>query len=79
MPCRAVSFPLETPGDRAGAVLMHLQRDLDASIGLGSDGIVTVEVDAESHAAARRRVLDAIVAHGAEECFDLSFVRLGVT
>jgi hypothetical protein len=56
---------------------MDLQQRLDASIGLGSDGIVTVEIDAGSHDEARGRVLHAIAALEAEDCFDLSGVHGG--
>ena len=66
-----VSFPLQTPGERAGDVLADLERELGTALGLGSDSVVSADVDADSQDAATSKVLDAIIAINAGGYFDL--------
>ena len=75
MAVRQVSFPLQAPGERAGDVLGELRDALNAQLGLGSDGIVTLELDADSLEEARGRVLEAIHTIQADGYFDLTGLR----
>ena len=66
-----VSFPLQTPGERAGDVLEDLERQLGTGVGLGSDAVVSVDVEAESQEQATAKVLEAIISINAGGYFDL--------
>lgn len=75
MAVRQVSFPLQAPGERAGDVLGELREALSAQLGLGSDGIISIELDADSREEAEERVLEAIHAIQADGYFDLTGLR----
>lgn len=70
-----VSFPLQAPGELAGDVLHELESHLDAQVGLGADGIVTLSVEADSAEHARERILEAMHAVHGEGYFDLTELR----
>jgi hypothetical protein len=70
-----VHFPLSAPGDLAADALERLEERLDASIGLGSDHVVSVSVEAPDRDVAKEHVLAAIRELGAAHYFDLAMLR----
>jgi hypothetical protein len=70
-----VSFPLQTPGDRAGQVLAELENALGTHVAIGSDAIVTIPVEADTRDAANEAVVEAIHSLHADGYFDLSGLR----
>ncbi len=75
MPRFEVHFPLSAPGQDAADVLERLEARLDASIGLGSDRVVSVSVEAADRDAAKAAVLRAIEELGGAHHFDLAMLR----
>lgn len=75
MPRFEVHFPLSAPGDLAADALERLEERLDASIGLGSDHVVSVSVEATDRDVAKEQVLAAIQELGAAHYFDLAALR----
>ena len=73
--CQGVRFAIRVPGDRAGDALHKLEDELGTKVGIGSDGIVSVELFADSHQDAARLVLEAIENTGEAELFDVDQVR----
>jgi hypothetical protein len=69
-----VHCPLSAPGDLAADALERLEEQLDASIGLGSDHVVNVSVEAPDRDTAKERVFAAIQELGAAHYFDLAML-----
>jgi hypothetical protein len=70
-----VSFPLQVPGERAGVILGELEEALGTNVGLGSDAVVQIELEAGSREEAVRRVLDVVTEADADGYFDLTDLR----
>ena len=73
--CQGIRFAITAPGDRAGDALHRLEDELGTRVGIGSDGIVSVELFADTHQDAARLVLEAIERGGDEDVFDVAQVR----